>query len=513
MDRRDFLKLGGMTAGIAPLLTTGCGGRGGRTGRPNILFICVDQHNARKAGFAGHSLVQTPNLDKLAARGTVFSNCYSNSPVCVPARAAMFTGLYPHEVGAYDNASPFDGRVPTWAARLRDDAGYRSLATGKLDFLYNRDYGFEERRTEHGHDTSPDITAYFRDPIVPRLGSRALINGYIDEQPHGDQRLAEEAVSFLSEEAAGLDRPWLFYLGLNSPHPEWRIPRKYFEMYPLENLDMPVVPGGWPPDLHPVLAMTNHYNRFDEAPFPEEDIRRARAAYYGMITMLDQWLGTVLNALDKSGQAENTVVVFTSDHGEMLGEHGMWLKGDPYDGAAQVPLIIAGPGIGKGKVDAPVSHVDLAATILELGGLKPFPGIRGRSVLPLVRGDENPEDRVVYCELNNEGTCTGTFWVRKGPWKFIHFVGRAPLLFNLDDDPGEFVNLAGREKYRGPQKMLESLLRDSVDPEKVSAQAFADQRRRLNEALARLDDPAVYRGFERRLGADFAERLKEKKEI
>jgi len=279
-------------------------------------------------------------------------------------------------------------------------------------------------------------------------------------------------------------------------------------MYNLENISLPRLPGGWPPDLHPALAAANHYNKFDLAPFPEGNIRRVRAAYYGTITQLDEWVGEILGSLEKTGQAENTVVIFTADHGEMLGEHGMWFKGCPYDCAARVPLVISGPGFEQKTIAAPVSHVDLAATILELAGLEPFPGLRGRSVMPLVRGTETGEDCWTYSELNNEGNITGTFWVRKSDWKYVYFVDYPPLLFNLKNDPGEFENLAGINKYREVESGLHDLLRSVVNPEEVSAAAFAHQKARLEKDLARLDDPKVYQRYESRLGEEFAAKLK-----
>ena len=509
MDRREFFRLGG-AAGIVPLAGLAACGRGPveNPSRPNVLFICTDQFNAACAHFAGHPLVYTPNLDRLARRGAVFANCYSNSPVCVPARASLFTGFYPHEVEAYDNASPFDGRVPTWANRLTA-SGYLCRATGKLDFRAGGNYGMQETATEHGHDTGPDITAYFRNPLVPRIESRAQIEAFIDERPKPDEKYVAEAVRFLAEDLPGLGKkPWAQYVGLVSPHPSWSISERFYRMYPLDNISLPELPGGWPPHLHPELAGLNHYNMFDLAPFPEGNILRARAAYYGSITMLDEWVGKLMEALEKSGKLDRTLVVFTSDHGEMLGEHGMWFKSCPYEAAARVPLIIAGPGFPAGRVETPVSHVDLVATLLETAGVPPFAGLRGHSLKSLASGAESGAERFAYSELNSEGNLTGVFQVRKAEWKYIHFVGMEPLLFNLKEDPGEFGNLAGREKYREVEKSLKELLFDTVNPEKISVAAFADQRRRLELDLPRLDDPLVYRGYERRLGKEFAEKLK-----
>ena len=510
MQRKDFLKISSAAIGLPSLLNIASCGKSGRerAARPNILFICTDQFNASCAGFAGHPLVYTPNLDRLARRGTVFTNCYSNSPVCVPARAAMFSGLYPHEVQAYDNAAPFDCRVPAWTNRLTS-SGYLCRATGKLDFLFNHDYGMVEVDTEHGHDLNPDITAYFRNPIVPRVDSRAQIEAYIDEKPHRDTSFVAEAARFLDQDVPGLgNKRWVQYLGLSSPHPRWVIPGRFYRMYNPENIYPPQMPGGWPPDLHPALAAVNHYNKFDLAPFPEGNIRRARVAYYATITQLDEWVGEILGSLEKTGQAENTVVIFTADHGEMLGEHGMWFKGCPYEDAARVPLVISGPGFEQKTIAAPVSHVDLAATILELAGLEPFPGLRGRSVMPLVRGTETGEDCWTYSELNNEGNITGTFWVRKSDWKYVYFVDYPPLLFNLKDDPGEFENLAGQQKYREVESGLHDLLRSVVNPEEVSAAAFAHQKARLEKDLARLDEAEIYRRYQQRLGEEFAAKLK-----
>ncbi|MBW7998270.1 MAG: sulfatase-like hydrolase/transferase, partial [Candidatus Glassbacteria bacterium] len=442
MDRREFLRSSAAAAGLSLAAFSGCATPGSRPdNRPNILFICTDQFNASCAGFAGHPLVYTPNLDRLAARGTVFTNFYSNSPVCVPARAAMFSGLYPHEVEAYDNASPFDGRVPCWTNHLTD-SGYRCRATGKLDFLFGRDYGMEEVDTEHGHDLNPDVTAFFRRPIQPRIDSRRQIEGYLDENPHHDTRFVAEAARFLAAEAGSERRPWMQYVGLNSPHPPFVVPRKYFEMYPLNNISLPDAPGGRPPELHPVMAAANHYNMFDTEPFSEGRIVRARAAYYGMITRLDEWVGTILTELERCGQQENTIVIFTADHGEMLGDHGMWFKGTPYDQAARVPLVIAGGPFGAGTVDTPASHVDLAATMLELGGLSAPAGLRGRSLLPLLSGEESGGERAAYGELNNEGNTTGYCWLRTQQWKYVHFVGYEPMLFDMEADPRELNNLA-----------------------------------------------------------------------
>ena len=518
MRRRDFIKTGSALAGYSLL---GCGNKNSLSESsfsssmdaldklPNILFLCTDQFNPKCSGFAGHPLVRTPNLDRLAASGTVFTNCYSNSPVCVPARASMFTGFYPHEVGAYDNAAPLRPEIPTWTDTLRD-SGYRCRATGKLDFWHNSDYGMEEVHTLHGHDTSPDVTAYFRKPMVPRIDSRQQIEAFMAEEVNHDRVFVDEAVRFIRDDAPKMDEPWVQYVGLTSPHPKWVVPEEIYKTYNLDEIDLPYPEVGWPPKLHPVLQEVNHYNKFDTAPFESKRIQRARAAYYSMITMLDAWVGLIMHTLEQSGQADNTCIVFTADHGEMLGCHGMWFKSVAYDEAARVPLVISGPGIkGGGTVEAPVSHVDVVDTVLCMAGRKSYRGLRGRSVLPLIDGSESGSDRFSYSELNNEGNVTGSFWIRKDNWKYIYYADGYPaILFDMENDPCEQNNLAGNNKYAEVVKKLDSVLRDTVDPDLVSAQAFEDQARRRDRTLAGIGQPDVYNGFAKRYGEEFAARLK-----
>ncbi|MBS1825005.1 MAG: sulfatase-like hydrolase/transferase [Acidobacteria bacterium] len=437
--------------------------------RPNILFICSDQHAGAYVGANGHPIVRTPNLDRLAARGANFRQAYCGSPVCAPGRAAMMTGQFASDVGSFCNSTPFDGRALTWGNRLTK-AGYRCWATGKMDLWQGKDFGFREEKTSHGHSTDPDITSLFRMPVCFRAGERANANGSFADRVAPDKDKADRALRFLREESKRGAAPWCMYVGFTKPHPKFHAHAKYQEMYPPEKMPLPQWPANYLESRHAAFQMLANFKNIQN-PVPRERVQRARAAYFGLITELDGLIGEVMDELDRSGQAENTLVIYTSDHGEMLGEHGLWLKNVLLDGAARVPLIMAGPGVGKGKtVETPVSHADMVATMLEAGGAERTRELRGHSLL------NGSHPGYAYAESHSEGNATGSFLIRKEHWKYLYFTGDEPLLFDLKNDPGEFRNLAKDKQHEGVRKELHGLLTSLVNPDAVTAAGFARQR-------------------------------------
>lgn len=461
--------------------------------RPNILFICTDQHSGGMLGANGHPIVRTPNLDRLAAGGVNFRHAYCGSPVCAPGRASMMTGRFASDVGSYCNSTPFDGRVPAWGNLLRD-AGYHCWATGKLDLWKGRDFGFHEVATTHGHSQGPDITSLFRSPVCFRSSERKNANGEFYERPAPDLPLARHAIRFLREEAPALSKPWAMYVGLTKPHPKWHAPLKYRGLYPPEKMPMPEIPEGYLERRHEMFQVLANFKNV-QAPVPEDRVRRARSAYFGMITEVDELIGTILSALDQSGQADNTLIVYTSDHGEMLGEHGLWLKNVLLEGAAHVPLILAGAGVPRGKVvDTPAMHADAVSTLLEAAGASRPRELRGHSLLT------GGHPGFAYSESHSEGNCTGSFLIRKGDWKYLYFSGDHPLLFNLKDDPGEFRNLAGRKETAAVERELHAHLTSLVDPDAVSERAFADQEKFLRQWSEGMSKQDFYEELVGRLG-------------
>jgi choline-sulfatase len=467
--------------------------------RPNIVFICSDQHSYKYAGHMGHPFVKTPHLDKIAREGTVFTNTYCGNPVCVPARSSMMTGMYASDCHSFCNSTVWDGSHPLWTKRLQD-AGYDCWATGKLDLNDRFESGMVEVDTHHGHQHNPDITSLFRRPVGYRIKERGNVRGEPRSERHRDSETMRTALDFLNNKAPELDRPWSAYVGFLEPHPQFVALEKYFNLYYPDRVDMPNIPPDHLAQLHLVYQELRHFKRIAE-PIDEDRIRRARSAYYGMVTELDEYIGALYDALGKTGQLGNTIFIYTSDHGEMLGEHGLWYKNNLYDAAARVPLVMTGPGIPRGvTIDMPVGHVDLTATILEWAGIRKPAELRGHSLTPLMHGDSGHHPGFVFCETHSEGNCTGSFMVRKGDWKLIAFQWYDDLLFNLREDPDERNNRINDPATREIQSELKAILNDLVDTEAVTLSAFRVQDAMLKDFADRLTEDELVEKFASRLG-------------
>lgn len=503
ITRRDFTKTlaAGMGSAVIPNISF-ARTNDGVVQRPNILFICSDQHSGQMLmGGAGRPVpVRTPNLERFSSKGVWFRNAYCGSPVCAPARASMMTGRFASDVAAYGNTTVFDGSVPTWGNYLRD-AGYSTWATGKMDLTAEKDLGFQQVNTAHGHFRRPDITELFRRPMCYRIDERELVDGRVGDRTIPDKARIDAGMAFVEAQSAAPGKPWAAYVGVVSPHPEFEAPQKYWELYPPRQVPLPNLPPGYLDRLHPVFQVLRDFSMIS-TPIAEDRIRRARTAYYGMVTQLDEYLGSVIDELERKGALKNTVLIYTADHGEMLGEHGLWLKRSLLEGAARVPFFMVGAGLPAGKViDTPVSHVDLTATLLDLAGAQRPAGLRGTSLLPLIAGDSRAVPRYVYSECHNEGNCTGSFMVRKSEWKYIYFSFYVNnLLFNLRDDPGELNNLSGRPGTAAIEREMHDALTSFVDPDGVTLRAFEKQEQILARMVHDQDAHSFYQTLGGRLG-------------
>lgn len=504
ISRRDFSKtiaVGVGAAAVRPLsgLSTEESLKISPVKKPNIVFICSDQHSSRFTGYGGHQVVKTPNLDYIAGQGTVFSNAYTGNPVCVPGRTSMMTGMFASDSNSFCNSTVWDGSHPTWGTYLKNE-GYYCRAIGKMDLNNDFDTGFDEIKTSHGHRSDPDLTSLFRRPLAYRFNERQNVNGEMRKDRHGDAEKTRLGLKFLREESANIKKPWAIYLGLTEPHPKFAALEEYYQMYPEYGVDMPNIPPGHLEELHLVFQELRHFKRI-ATPIPEDRVRRARAAYFGMITELDEYVGMVWNALEQSGGLKNTLFIYTSDHGESLGEHGLWLKNNLYDVSARVPLVIAGAGLPQNvKIDTPVAHVDVVATILELAGSGEYNKLRGHSLLPVLQGKSGDLPGFAYSESHSEGNCTGSFMIRKGDWKYIHFSWYNDLLFNVARDPGEFNNLIDKPETATIQAELKGILFSLVDPEKVTLRAFHIQEKMLADFSARMTEDELFDLLKGRLG-------------
>ena len=444
----------------------------------NVLVIMSDEHAFEALGCYDHPVVRTPNIDALAARGTRFTNAYTPSPMCVPTRAAIATGRYPHETGYWDSAHPYDGRVPSWGHRLIEN-GRTCVSIGKLHFRStDDDNGFApELLPMHVIDGIGWTPGLLRDPLpdYAELAAELARDTGVGESTYTeyDRRICERACAWLEKEAARKKGPWTLFVSFVAPHYPLSAPEEFFRLYPLDALDPPRDPEG--ANRHPVLDALRAFYCYGDF-FSDEKALEARAAYYGLVSFLDHHVGQLMAALERSGTAGDTLVVYTSDHGELLGNHGLWTKQTMHEESAGVPLILAGLGARAGAVrDDPVSLIDLYPTILDAAGIGRTPDdpVHGLSLL------SREEDRQIISEFHDGGSPTGFFMVRWAHWKFVYYVGAPPQLFDLDEDPHELADLAAVSVFKAVLAEGESRLRAVLDPEEVNARAFAAQAERI----------------------------------
>ena len=455
----------------------------------NVLVIMSDEHSKRVMGAYGTPLISTPNLDRLAERGTLFENAYTPCPICVPARAAFATGRWVHRIGYWDNAHPYLGTPPSWGHRLQA-AGIRCESIGKLHYRAAEDpTGFDnEILPMHVLDGKGDVQAMIRRP-PPKRPSTAQLAG--DAGPGEstylayDRAIRDRAIAWLEAAArAPRERPWCLFVSFVCPHFPLVAPREFFDLYPLDKLPLPRLRGpGEFPD-HPVLETLRRIQDYDDHFEDEEHVKIAIAAYWGMVSFLDDNIGRVLAALERTGLGRDTLVVYTSDHGDNLGTRTFWGKSNGAEESVAVPLFVEGPDVPRGRrVATIINLVDVYPTIVQTVGLEPTAEERdlpGRSLLELACGPEIARDG--FSEYHAVGSTTGIFMLRFGRYKYVHYEGHRPQLFDLAADPFESRDLALVPDHEA--LLAEGLrrLRAICDPAEVTARAFADQE----AAIARL---------------------------
>ena len=446
----------------------------------NLLVIMSDEHQARAMGCAGHPFVQTPHLDRLAACGVRFTNAYTPSPICVPARAAFATGRYVHQNRLWDNAMPYTGNIPGWGHALQS-ACVPVESIGKLHYRDAEDpAGFDvEHIPMHVVGGVGMVWASIRKEDERVSGPKRMLGDYIgpgeSTYTEYDRAVVERTKGWFNERAAsGDDRPWCLYVGLVAPHFPFVVPQEYLDLYPADILP--------PAKLHPRDGTARHpwiekQNAImdSEALFKDEDERiTAMRAYFGLCSWLDDNVGEVLTALDEAGFADTTTVVYTSDHGDNVGARGLWGKSNMYEESAAVPLIVSDAERAGSTCETPVSLLDLSETILahfetDLDGSRP-----GVSLYDIAAASADA-DRIVFSEYHAAGAVSGAFMLRKGAFKLIHYVGFEPELFDLENDAEETHNLAGDPAFKSKLDELYRDLHDICDPAVVEQQAHQDQ--------------------------------------
>ena len=460
--------------------------------KPNILIFMVDQLNGTLFPDGPAEWLHAPNLKKLAARSTRFKNAYTASPLCAPGRAAFMSGQLPSDTGVYDNAAEFISSIPTYAHHLRR-AGYQTCLSGKMHFVGpDQMHGFEERLTTDIYPADFGWTPDYRKPgerIDWWYHNMGSVTGSgvaeISNQMEYDDEVAYYATRKVYDYARGKDeRPWCMTVSFTHPHDPYVARKKYWDLYEgCEHL-LPTVPAMDYEDHDPHSKRIFDANDWRSFDISEEDIKRSRRAYFANISYLDDKIGEVMEAVEATRQ--ETIIVFVSDHGDMLGERGLWFKMSFFEGSARVPMMICAPDMEPGLITTPVSNIDVCPTLCDLAGVdmsEVEPWTTGQSVKPMWQGVERTEP--VAIEYAAEASYSPMVSLRYGKWKYNRCKLDEDQLFDLDKDPHELTNLAEVAKHQGTLTQLRSKSEARWDLDKFDADVRASQARRwvVYEAL------------------------------
>ncbi len=425
----------------------------------NILIVMADQLSALALGCYKNATVKSPHIDRLASEGVCFDAAYSSSPLCTPARYAFMTGQNISACGGYDNASYMPATMPTFAHYLRL-MGYRTCLSGKMHFVGpDQLHGFEDRVTTDIYPAdfgwvpdwkNPDQRIdlwYHNMSSVKQAGVAAITN-----QLAYDDEVGSQAMRVLYDHARGEDeRPLCLVASFIHPHDPYATRQKYWDLYAGVDIPLPTVPRPANQDAH--NARLEKVIALDAVDVSEEEVVNARRAYYGNVSYVDEWLGRLRTTLEECGMADNTTIIFTSDHGDMLGEFGLWYKMSFREWSNRIPLIVHQPDRFDARhVAAPVAQVDVLPTLLDIASASsavapppPIDPLHGRSLIPLCDGDASRDPNACVSEFLAEGTAAPMLMIRRGQYKYISCSTDPELLFDLENDPDELENLLDHE--------------------------------------------------------------------
>lgn len=459
--------------------------------KPNVLYIHSDQHNPLVTGCYGDNLVRTPHLDALAAAGVVLDNAYCPSPICVPSRMSSLTGRHPHENQVWTNSHGLDSSIPTLAHAM-GAGGYRPVLVGRMHALGpDQLHGYADRLVgDHGPNYPGNPGADHGELAGTtgphRVSLRKSGHGQNAYQVH-DEDVTAAAVDFLNRtgvrrRAGQPAEPFSLTVGYMLPHQPFVARREDYEYYHAR-IHPPRTPEPFGDHLHPHVRMWRQ--QCDIVEVSAAETRRARAAYWALVARMDTMIGQILTALRANGLDRNTLIVYSSDHGEQVGEHGLWWKQTFYEDSVRVPAIVCWPGrlpAGR-RCRHVVSSLDLNATMLDAMGCPALPHSRGRTLLPLLWGDQEVIwDDVAFSEFCLDAAGAGGPFpvegvlqrmIRRGPWKLNYYHGQPCQLFNLEEDPRERRDLAGDPGCAAVCRRLQDELLEGWNPDWV--------RRRLAE--------------------------------
>jgi len=468
--------------------------------KPNFLLIMADQLTPFLMGTYDHSVVKTPNLDKLASEGVRFDAAYTACPLCAPARASLATGRYISNIGAWDNAAEFADDEPTTQHYLAG-AGYETIASGKLHYIgADQLHGYRRRLTTDVYPAGFNmLPTNKRAPDERFIDRRSHVKGYgLPRVGVGtwtrylayDTETTFRATEYLYHRNMGktggmphltTDEPFYLSASYHCPHDPFILPQELWDLYEGEEIDIPQYPANMAETYSVMDRWLNAYHATDTIDRRSvESLTALRRSYYGLVTFVDRQVGELMRVLEETGLRDNTVVMFTADHGDMLMEKNMVQKRALYEWSARIPLLVSFPDRYKaGTTSAePVNLIDLVPTVLDLAGVDDRLALDGRSLLPVIDGSET--GRVAFSESHANGVYAPCFMVRQGDMKYIYIHDREPeeQLFDLSADPGEWDNLAKKPGYATKVAEMKALIMAQFDPDDIEARCQESLNRR-----------------------------------
>ena len=471
INRRTFMKEA--TAGIACVALSSAARYAMADERPlNVVVLMSDEHNPKYTSLLGHPLLENPNMERMAAQGVVFENGYCPSPLCLPSRSAFMSGRRVHDIQCYNNSNVIQHDYPAYGAVLREQ-GVHTVHAGKADvYRPAAELGFSEL-IYPGDRKLPGDTNMSRKPIAVRADGASRAKGYGPKETawSGDKRTVDSSLSWLRNQGKQMDGPFLLSVNISAPHfPHYTTPELWKRH--AAGADLPAHGRDAVSANHPyALDLRRH---FSTDLFDDDDIKGLRQGYLGCVHFVDDVIGQFMDALDETGLAENTLFIYASDHGEMLGKFGMWWKCSLYEDSVRVPILAMGPGFERGRrVSTPVDLHDVQASIFAATrSERPADWVGS----PLQQLQHEERNRVMFSEYHGHGVRGSAYMIRQEEWKLIWCAEAPHLLFNLAEDPEELNNLA----ENAPDKLhdLEECLRNICDPvlENKRTDVFIEQQ-------------------------------------
>lgn len=487
VTRRQFMEAASMAAVGTALGSGRADAKTEPSGPLNILLIISDEHNASVTGCYGNDIIQTPSLDELAARGVVFENCYTNSPLCVPSRLSITSGKYCSRVGAWSNNCWLPSADYASIARLVKSRGYEAYLTGKMHYDKTRRYGFTEigqSSTNQAYkDGKGSRRAYDDTSIDSRMWwnrSSEFRSGEHSEVLDHDRAACAHACDFLADRKSSAP-PFFLVVGFLAPHFPLTVPEEFHALY-RGRIKPPRLPLGHL-EMQP-LNYQHERHGFGIVNTDPEVVIKGREYYHGLTQWCDHNIGQVLDAIAKSEVAKNTVIIYTSDHGENMGEHGLWWKNCMYDNASRVPLIVSRPGRWRGgeRRQGACSLVDVVQTIAEIAGVQAPSDWNGNSLVPWLNDRDHAWKSLAVSEYYAHNIASGFVMLRHENYKYVYHTqpcAQFPAqreLYDLSKDPEEFINLATIPEQQKRIRDYHAMLIKEIgeDPENTEKRCRAD---------------------------------------